>query len=315
MSDIISASNLFYNYEAVQALDGVTLSFPAVKISGLLGPNGSGKSTLFKLMTTLARLQKGDIEVCDLPVRTAQALVREKLGVVFQSPALDKKLTVRENLQHQGHLYGLRGMELQTRIARWSQVLGIDSRLNDIVEKLSGGLQRRVEIAKALLHDPMLLLMDEPANGLDPLVRHDLWKTLKQLRSESGKSIVLSTHLMDEARQCDHLVMLDKGKVVGAGSPGQMIDSLGTVLIRIEAEKPDELLARLQAATPVKGRVVDDIVRLEVNSMEAGRDWISRITGSFGSEFQSINLSKPTLEDVFISRAGRDWQDEEVTQK
>ncbi len=316
MPDIISASNLVYSYgKTTRALDGVSLGFPPGRISGLLGPNGSGKSTLFKLMTTLLRVQKGELLVCGHSVSTRQHLVRQKLGVVFQSPALDKKLTSRENLIHQGHLYGLRGPDLAARIEHWSAVLGIAPRLDEIVEKLSGGLQRRVEIAKALLHDPEILLMDEPSNGLDPLVRRDLWKTLKQLISKSRKTIVLSTHLMDEARLCHHLVMLDKGKVVGSGSPEEMIDEMGSVLVRIESEKPRSLLGKLQDDPGVDGKIVEGIIRIETQGMPAGRNLIAKIIKAYSPEIQSISLSKPTLEDVFVARAGRNWHDDEETEK
>jgi ABC-2 type transport system ATP-binding protein len=309
--DVISVSGVVYNYGATRALQGLSLSFAQGKISGLLGPNGSGKSTLFKLLTTLASLQEGEITISGLSLREERARIRQKLGVVFQSPALDKKLTVLENLRHQGHLYGLRGADLEQRITRWGKTLGVSERLGETVEKLSGGLQRRVEIAKALLHDPEVLLMDEPTNGLDPIVRHELWRTLKQLQANEAKSIILSTHLMEEAQQCDSLVLIDKGRVVGSGSPDEMVDALGIVLVRIEALTANSLAEKLQQELNLKSTVSENRIRLETSSLASGQALIAQITEKFGTEIQSIGLAKPTLEDVYVARAGHDWRDEE----
>jgi ABC-2 type transport system ATP-binding protein len=308
--EIITVAEVDYDYGATRALRGLSLGFAPGKISGLLGPNGSGKSTLFKLLTTLAPLQRGDITIDGLSLRHEQARIRRQLGVVFQSPALDPKLTVGENLRHQGHLYGLRGADLTRRIPRWSGTLGVGDRLGDLVEKLSGGLQRRVEIAKALLHDPEILLMDEPTNGLDPLARRELWRALKQLQSDEAKTVVLSTHLLEEAQQCDQLVLLDRGRSVGGGSPDEMVDALGMVLVQIESPTAAPLAERLQRELALTVTNSGHRLRLAVPSLAAGRALVAQITGTFGGEIQSVSLAKPTLEDVFAARAGHDWRDE-----
>ena len=308
MQNVVTVSGVTYDYGRTRALDGLSLAFGKGKISGLLGANGSGKSTLFKLLTTLTAMQQGEIIISGLSLRDERERVRRKLGVVFQSPALDKKLTVGENLKHQGHLYGLSGARLREKINQWSELLGISDRLNDSVEKLSGGLQRRVEIAKALLHDPEILLMDEPTNGLDPLVRAELWRVLKRLQGEAAKSVILSTHLMEEAKLCDNLVLIDQGRTVVSGSPGELVDALGIVLVRIETPTTKLLAEKLQQELQVRPQLDDHGIRLEASSLAAGQSLVSCITEKFGAEFQSISLAKPTLEDVYAAHAGRAWR-------
>jgi ABC-2 type transport system ATP-binding protein len=309
--DVITVSDVVYHYGATCALRGLTLRFSEGQISGLLGPNGSGKSTLFKLLTTLTVLQQGEVTIGGLPLRHERARVRQKLGVVFQSPALDKKLTVGENLKHQGHLHGLRGADLARRIARWSETLGVGGRLNELVEKLSGGLRRRVEIAKALLHDPQILLMDEPTNGLDPLARRELWRTLKHLQTREAMSVILSTHLMEEALRCDNLALLDQGTVVADGSPEQLADALGVALVRIESPTVAPLAEKLRHEFNLRPTVGGDHLRLETSSLAAGQELMAKITARFGREIQAISLAKPTLEDVYAARTGHDWRDGE----
>ena len=201
------------------ALDGVDLEVRAGEIVALLGPNGSGKTTLFRILATLLRPRSGTASVFGHDVRGAPAEVRRHLGVVFQHPALDPMLTVAENLRHHGHLYGLRGASLSRRCEAALAALEVADRARDRVAALSGGLRRRVEIAKVLTHEPRLLLLDEPSAGLDPRARGGVFAILEDLRARLGTTVLMTTHFMEEADRCDRVAIMDSGKVVACDAP------------------------------------------------------------------------------------------------
>jgi ABC-2 type transport system ATP-binding protein len=193
----IEVRGLSHSYGERRALDGVEFSVEAGTIFGLLGPNGGGKTTLFRLLSTLLPIQAGQARVLGLDLAREPNEVRKHIGVTFQSPSIDPKLTVGENLKYQGQIYGLFGAALRQRIDLLAEKLGLRERLGERAETLSGGLKRRVEIAKGLLHRPQLLLLDEPSTGLDPGARHDLWRYLRGLREEDGVTVLVTTHLME----------------------------------------------------------------------------------------------------------------------
>ena len=223
----LSVENVSYHYGDRRALDAVSFSVLAGEIFGLLGPNGGGKTTLFRLIATLLPLQEGEVRLYGEPVSTQSAQVRHQLGVTFQSPSVDIRLTVAENLKHQGQLYGLSGRRLTEVTDRVMTALGIQDRRHDLVETLSGGLKRRVEIAKSLLHSPRFLLLDEPSTGLDPGARLDLWEVLTRLQREQGVTVLVTTHLMDEAERCDRLAILDRGRIVACDAPVPIAAGIG----------------------------------------------------------------------------------------
>jgi ABC-2 type transport system ATP-binding protein len=208
MSHPVETTARVRSFGARRALDGVSLAVREGQVFGLLGPNGGGKTTLFRILCTLLPPSGGSACVCGHDTVTAPAAVRSSIGVVFQSPSLDPQLTVAENLRYGGNLYGLRGAELENRWREMAAALRVEDRAADYVKNLSGGLQRRVEIAKSLLPRPRVLLLDEPSTGLDPVARVDLWAILEQLRGRFGITTVLTTHLMDEAERCGAEVVL-----------------------------------------------------------------------------------------------------------
>src|SRR6185503_11397498 len=210
----LTTNELTHRYGERVALDRVSIGVAAGEIFGLLGPNGGGKTTLFRILSTLVRPTSGSATILGLDLLRDTGALRSRLGVVFQAPSLDKKLKVRENLAHQGHLYGLAGAALRRRIDHLLLEFNLRDRAGDLVETLSGGLQRRVEIAKSLLHRPELLLLDEPSTGLDPGARIDLWQTLYRLRDQQGVTALLTTHLMEEAERCDRVAIIDLGRIV-----------------------------------------------------------------------------------------------------
>jgi len=298
---------LTHRYGERLALDGLSLSVNAGEIFGLLGPNGGGKTTLFRILSTLVRPQSGTARVFGLDLASAADQVRFALGVVFQAPSLDKKLTVAENLRHQGHLYGLRGADLSERIARCLTRLRVSERAGEKVESLSGGLQRRVEIAKALLHDPRLLLLDEPSTGLDPGARIDLWTSLERLRVENGTTVLLTTHLMEEAERCDRIAILDRGSLVALGAPAALRAELGAEIVTVQTSDPAGAASDLREKLAVSPMILDGAVRIE--HPEGGR-LVGRILEAFPGRFDSVAVGRPTLEDVFIRKTGHRMEGE-----
>ena len=303
----IEVADVSYRYPQRQALANVGLTVNEGEIFAFLGPNGGGKTTLFRLLATLVPLQEGSIRVLGSDVRTEAHQVRRQIGVVFQAPSLDKKLTVAENLKYQGWLYGLAGQQLRQRCEQMLQQLGVADRAADRVETLSGGLRRRVELAKACLHGPRLLLMDEPSTGLDPAARIDLWRYLRQLRDRQGVTVVLTTHLLEEAEKADRLAIMAAGQVVALDSPDNLRAEVGGDAITIAAADAAALADAIEARFGLQGSVLGDTLRLHE---ESGHVWIPRLVEALPAEIRSITVGKPTLEDVFIARTGHRFWDE-----
>ncbi|HVJ85654.1 MAG TPA: ATP-binding cassette domain-containing protein [Caulifigura sp.] len=310
MSRAVSVQQVEHRYGERRALAGVSFDVAPGEIFGLLGPNGGGKTTLFRLLSTSLPVQSGAITVVGLDVAREAHAVRQRIGVTFQSPSLDRKLTVQENLQHQGHLYGLRGDNLRGRMDRLLEQLGLTERRGDIAGTLSGGLQRRVEIAKGMLHDPQVLLLDEPSTGLDPGARHDLWRYLGQLR-DAGVTVLVTTHLMEEAEKCDRLGILDRGNLVALGTPLELRSSIGGDCVTLVSPQPEQLeaIVREQFRLPVQR--IGEALRIE---HAQGHELLRDIVAAAGELVTTCTLGKPTLEDVFIQRTGhRFWEAGEST--
>ncbi len=307
-SAAIVVQGLCHRYGDHTALAGISFSVDAGGIFGLLGPNGGGKTTLFRIISTLLPVQKGSAHVLGFDVQAQPAEVRYRIGVTFQSPSLDVKLTVRENLIHQAHLYGLSGREMRWRIDQQLDRLGLSDRRADRVESLSGGLKRRVEIAKGLLHHPQILLLDEPSTGLDPGARIDLWQYLQQLRRDDEVTVMVTTHLMEEADQCDRLGILDAGQLVALGSPDELRAAVGGDCITIGCDQPEKLNKKIAAKFNVQAKQIAGRLRIQ---QDQGHEFLRDLVEAFSDDVTTVSLGKPTLEDVFIDRTGhRFWDDE-----
>ena len=305
---IVQVKNLSHSYGAHRALRGVSFEVKEREIFGLLGPNGGGKTTLFRILSTSFPSTSGEALVFGADVRTRASEIRARIGVVFQSPSLDKKLTVHENLMHHGHIYGIRGRELQKRISEMIQRLGVSDRSDSIVETLSGGLQRRVELAKALLHHPELLILDEPSVGLDPGARRDLWLYLQSLRDKNGVTILLTTHLIDEADRCDRVLILNQGVIVAIGTPDSLKEQIGGDVVVISSKDPEKLRGLVASRFGIEPILLNGRLRIE---LEKGHAFVSQTVELFSDMIDSVTLSKPTLEDVFIARTGhRFWEEQ-----
>ena len=323
----IQLDHVCHHYGDRLALDDLSFAVQPAEIFGLLGPNGSGKTTLFRILSTLMVPTGGAARILGFDVSREPNRTRQQTGIVFQARSLDLKLTVAENLKHQGHLYGLRGEALKTRSAEVLQRVGLSDRAGEYVETLSGGMQRRVELAKGLIHSPAVLLLDEPSTGLDPGARRDLWQYLRTLRDEEGVSVLVTTHLMEEAEHCDRLAILNTGKLVGLGSPAELKSSIGGDIVIFQAKSlqtenlqasnksgessseqaAQSLALRIRQQFQVDAAIVGSSVRIERHQ---GHHFLTEVVEAFPGQIDAVSVAKPSLEDVFIQRTGhRFWTD------
>jgi ABC-2 type transport system ATP-binding protein len=302
----VEAAHLSFSYGERLALDDVSFSIARGETFGWLGPNGGGKTTLFKLISTLVPLQSGRVNILGRDLAEDSGALRRRLGVVFQHPSVDGKLTVAENLAHHGRLYGMGGVRLNNDIAATLGCLGLEARAAELVETLSGGLKRRVELAKALLHRPEVLVLDEPSTGLDPAARREFMNHLEHLRDSEGVTIVLTTHHMEEAERCDRIGVLHQGRLVAIAPPRDLKARVGGDVVVINSADPEALCQKIQQEMGVKGVLVEGSIRIE---RPRGHEFLRDVVEAFGNQIESVTFGKPTLEDVFVHLTGRRFHD------
>lgn len=298
---MIEVKNLTHRYGDRVALSDVSFEVKKGEIFGLLGPNGGGKSTLFRILSTMMVPASGTAVIAGHDVERDPAAVRRSIGVVFQTQSLDKALTVEENLRAQGHLHGLRGADLRGRMESSMERLGLADRRKDLVETLSGGLRRRVEIAKALLHRPQVLLMDEASTGLDPAARRELSRHVENLRTNDGVTILLTTHILEEAGRCDRLILLHQGNIVVHGSPAELRARIGGDVVVLDVADTQAMSAAIEQRFHVQPKVMEGQLRVEITD---GHRFITEVVEAFPGSIDSVGLHKPTLEDVFVHETG-----------
>jgi ABC-2 type transport system ATP-binding protein len=298
----VKAEGLSYFYGERQALSGVNLSIESGSLFSLVGPNGGGKSTTFKILSTLISPQKGRVSLFGHDIVSDRQSARELLGVVFQAPALDKKLSVWENLWYQGKLHGWSKKALRERIEELLTQFTLQERMHEKIETLSGGLKRRVEIAKALLPKPRMLILDEPSTGLDPLARRELWKNLNALRSQANVTILLTTHLLEEAEQSDKVALIDAGRIIAEGTPAALKAQAGGEVISLKGQDTEALKKGIEEKFQLGVSVVEGEIRIR---KDQAHEFIPALVGAFPNQIESVRLGRPTLEDVFIDMTGR----------
>lgn len=300
-NNAIEVKGLTRRFDDLVAVDHIDLEVPQGEVFGFLGPNGAGKTTTIAMLTTLLRPTEGTATVAGHDVQHAGAAVRSAIGIVFQEPSLDDRLTAAENLEFHAVLFNVPARQRKGRIADALRLVDLEERAKDLVERFSGGMKRRLEIARGMLHTPRVLFLDEPTLGLDPQTRRNIWDHIGRLRSETDVTIFMTTHYMDEAEFCDRIGIIDRGKLVALDTPEGLKREVGGDVVTIHTPAPDKLAEHL-AQSGIESRRRGDDVLVEIGD---GARFIPRLAREFDGEIEGIELRRPTLDDVFLHITGR----------
>jgi len=303
----IMTTKLTKQFGSLTAVDCIDISIGRGEVFGLLGPNGAGKTTTISMLATLLKPTSGKAYVDGYDITAQKVAVRSSIGLVFQDPSSDEELTAEENMDFHGRLYSVPKSVRKKRIPELLSMVDLADRSGDRVKTFSGGMKRRLEIARGFLHHPAVLFLDEPTSGLDPQTRRRIWEHIQLLNSERDVTVLLTTHSMEEADfLCGRIAIMDHGKIIALGSPGELKNGLGGDLISIETENNDKLLLLLAGADWTgKPRILDGRVNITVTEGESKIPELIRLTEGAGIDIKSVTLKKPTLEDVFIHHTGR----------
>ena len=305
----IEMKNIVKEFDEIKAVNGISLEIEYGEIFALLGPNGAGKTTTINILATLLQPTKGIALVNGYDVIKEAAKVRQSIGIVFQDPSLDDRLTAKENLDIHGRLYHMGKEERQRRIKEVLEMVELEDRANSIVKTFSGGMRRRLEIARGLMHKPRILFLDEATLGLDPQTRRHIWEYIEKLREE-GVTVLLTTHYMEEADYlADRVAIIDKGRIVAEGLPSQLKDSIGGDIIKIKCEDNSKMMKKL-ISNGFDAILVDDEIIVKAKMAEKIIPKIFAIAN--GIEIKSIMYKEPSLEDVFIHYTGKAYREESV---
>ena len=313
----IDVENLTKKFDGFTAVDSVSFSINSGEIFGLLGPNGAGKTTTISMLATLLRPTSGSARVHGFEITSHEDAVRKSIGVVFQDQSLDEELTAYENMDFHGRLYRIPRNERQQKIVELLTLVELEEKKDDIVKTFSGGMRRRLEIARGLLHEPKVLFLDEPTLGLDPQTRNHIWEYIENLNKEKGITIILTTHYMDEAdRLCDRVAIIDKGKIIASETPEKLKEEVGGDVITIKSSERDKLYAQLRTLAWVEHvEPHDGFVTINLRNAEKHVAELVQLSATNGIAIESISIRKPTLEDVFLHVTGRTIREEEASSK
>ena len=306
---MIQARGLVKKYGDLEAVRGIDLEVKQGEIFGFLGPNGAGKSTTISMLCTLLSPTAGSASVAGIDVVHDPARVRQRIGLVFQDPSLDDQLTGRENLEFHAFIYSIPASRRDERIDRMLELLQLSDRAASQVRTYSGGMKRRLEIARGMLHEPQILFLDEPTLGLDPQTRRNIWTHLNDLRARTGVTIFMTTHYMDEAEYCDRIAIIDRGQIVALGTPDQLKAMVGGDVVTMTSSKPDDAAAEIEKLLHVVPTRDDGALRMEVRE---GRKFVPRLVRELTAPVDTISLRRPSLDDVFLKLTGRAIRDEEA---
>jgi len=308
----ISISGITKEFNGLVAVNDVSLEIEEGELFGLLGPNGAGKTTLISMLYTMQQPTGGNAHVCGYDIKKSASDVRKCIGVVFQDPSLDQYLTGWENLDFHGRLYGMEGTEKKERIDEVLALVELEDKADKLVKTYSGGMRRRLELARGLMHYPKVLILDEPTLGLDPQTRRHIWDYIKMLNRDEGITIILTTHYMDEADLlCNKIAIMDNGKIIASGTPKGLKDILEGDVIYVISSNQEALLRELNEFEGVtKANLMDGLINLSVKEGESAIPKIIELARNKGITVTSVGLHKPTLEDVFIYYTGRTIRDE-----
>ncbi|MCW2546732.1 MAG: daunorubicin resistance transporter ATPase subunit [Mycobacterium sp.] len=306
----VSVTGLVKSYGDIDAVRGIDLSIEPGETFGFLGPNGAGKSTTISMLCTLITPSGGRAEVAGFDVVRQRADVRRNIGLVFQDTTLDGYLTAERNLRLHAELYGIPRGAVNDRLRQVLEMVGLWDRRKSKVSTFSGGMKRRLEIARGLMHSPRVLFLDEPTVGLDPQTRSSIWSYIRELKQAEDITIFLTTHYMDEAEYCDRIAIMDQGKIIALDTPEALKASIGKDRVQIRVDDNDAGIAALESRFGLAAGVAEGAVTFAV---ERGEDFVPKLFADFPMPILSVNVARPTLDDVFMSYTGSTIRDAEAT--
>ena len=306
----IVVAGLTKNYGEIEAVRGIDFEVPVGETFGFLGPNGAGKSTTIKMLCTLARPTSGSARVAAHEVTSERDAVRRNIGLVFQDTTLDNYLTGAQNLKFHAALYGVPAAAVEPRMRQVLEMVGLWDRRDSVVMTYSGGMKRRLEIARGLLHAPRVLFLDEPTVGLDPQTRASIWEYINELKSREDITIFLTTHYMDEAEHCDRIAIIDHGQIVAIDTPEALKASVGKDRVQIHTADDEAAIAELAREFGIEAAMHEGAVTFSVAS---GEQFVPRLFGGLSVPIKSVSVSRPTLDDVFMNYTGTTIRDAEAS--
>ena len=312
MNNIIEVKNLTKKFNGFTAVDHISFEVKKGEIFGFLGPNGAGKSTTINMLSTILSPTEGEAFINKFNVLSQKDEVRKSIGLVFQDLSLDDRLTAEENLRFHARLYGVPNDEYKKREKEVLQLVDLWERRNEVIKNFSGGMKRRLEIARGLIHYPQVLFLDEPTLGLDPQTRAHLWEYILRLKKERAMTIFMTTHYMNEAENCDRIAVIDHGKIVALDTPANLKKQVGGDIISMTSNQKAELKNELEKRYKKEVKEKDGFLQVEV---EDGEKFLPRLFNELTAKIDSIELRKPTLDDVFLSLTGRAIREEEASDK
>jgi len=304
----IAVGGLAKRYGDFEAVKGISFDVAQGETFGFLGPNGAGKSTTISMLCTLLKPTAGHATVDGFDVVADRTEVRRRIGLVFQDTTLDDYLTAEENMRFHAELYGVPPTVLAERLPRVMDMVGLWERRKSIVRTFSGGMKRRLEIGRGLLHSPRVLFLDEPTVGLDPQTRASIWQYINLLKQRETITIFLTTHYMDEAENCDRIAIIDDGRIVTIDTPEALKASVGQDRVELHTVDSPAAIAALQSRLGIEANMSEGAVTFHVTG---GEEFVPRLFAELGVPIQSIRVSRPTLDDVFMSYTGRTIRDAE----
>jgi len=306
----VLVDGLVKRYGEVEAVRGIGFEVAPGETFGFLGPNGAGKSTTIKILCTLAAPTSGTARVAGYDVVKNRDTVRRNIGLVFQDPTLDSYLTGEQNLRFHADLYGVPRQQLAPRMRQVLEMVGLWDRRQAVVATYSGGMKRRLEIARGLLHAPRVLFLDEPTVGLDPQTRSSIWEYINDLKQREDITIFLTTHYMDEAENCDRIAIIDHGKIVAIDTPENLKASVGKDRVQIRTADDQTAIAELKERFELEAAIHDGMVTFNV---ESGEQFVPRLFEGLSQQIKAVSVSRPSLDDVFMSYTGKTIRDAEAT--
>ncbi len=310
MGLVIEVTDLERRFGKIKAVDGVTFEVDEGEVFGFLGPNGAGKTTSINILCTLLQPTNGTARLAGYDVVKDADNVRRSIGIVFQDPSLDERLTAWENLEFHAMVYGVSPRSISGRMRSLLEMVELSDRRDGIVRTFSGGMKRRLEIARGLLHSPRVLFLDEPTIGLDPQTRRRMWEYIASLKQQEPVTIFMTTHYMEEAEWCDRIAVIDHGRIIALGSPAELKNTIGGDVVTIRTEDPTGVAAELAERFSIASRLDDTSVSFTVSD---GGTVLPKILRESRFALEEIALKKPTLDDVFIHLTGRELRDELLT--